>query len=76
MRPLGTFGQFYETVTMEMMTVTRILTPVYAIYFLNSITLQGLITINRAGKKLSMITHICRIKGCGGAPSTNNFRKI
>ena len=32
MRPLGTFGQFYQTVTMETMTVTKILTSVLAMY--------------------------------------------
>ena len=32
-RPQGTFSQFYQTATMEMMTVTKILTLAFTAYF-------------------------------------------
>ena len=54
------FNQFYQTVTMETMTVTKILTSVLAIYFQVlyklSMTVQTFITIKWQEKKILFLT--------------------
>ena len=54
-RSSALFSQFYQTVTMETMTIIKILTSVLAIYFQSSIPVQRFITIKWQGKKLLMI---------------------